>query len=250
MYISYIHKAESETGDSPGVHPFYKHSFAALYDIPESMVETNAVSKLWTLSALKGTLSASNKETKVGYFFDVRTTEDFSCPAPEYKLLDFLKLKHTVPLGIKGMGSLALVQAFRIAEQYISNQEAVLFCTVEQYHRFDAISDDLSKGHATTFLVTAESGEYRLESARLFPSEEALQCSLSNEAFDAIYIDSCCHLTNATGMIKIDPFLTDAIIRFSNDAKEKNTFRAACISSYHNTYGYYILVKGSDMYEI
>ena len=85
LYISSIYyiQRESSGKNYPDVHPFYKDSFSFLYDLEEIRTAEKRETD-WMMEALKNTMADANPEHPPKYFFDVRTTEEFSCPAPEY----------------------------------------------------------------------------------------------------------------------------------------------------------------------
>lgn len=245
MYISFIHYSQTEPdyNDKPILHPFYTDSFSALYDIPKDSLIKNEKSDIeWVLSAMRSSIKRIDVEPK--YFFDVRTTEDFSSPAPEYVLLHRLNLKNTAPLSIKGMGALALIQAFRISEQYLDKSEIALFCLVEQYHRYDMNNEKDSIGHAVAFIISKEPGEFLIEAMGFCKTRQELLRLLQDEVFDAILIDA-----NQDSLLTIPaseglaPFLTEPLLYLNRMAARLQSFRVVCVSQHYNTYGYYIIRK-------
>lgn len=244
MYVSYINYSEkNDSNGNPTLHPFYCDSFSALYDIPKDSLCTNEKVDLeWILSSMRNTLKKIKKEPN--YFFDVRTTEDFSSPAPEYALLHRLNFKNTAPLSIKGMGTLSLIQAFRISEQYLKESEIALFCLAEQYHRYDANGEKDFRGHAITFIMTKEPGEFLIEEMGFCETKQELLTLCKTEVFDAIYIDANSEtLSTIPASIGLTPFLTEPFLCLNRITTRFQSFRVICISQYYNTFGYYIIRK-------
>lgn len=245
MYVSFINYSENKPdgNGNPTLHPFYFDSFSTLYGIPKDSLCVNEKRDLeWVLSSMRNTLNNIGKEPN--YFFDVRTTEDFSSPAPEYALLHRLNFKNSAPLSIKGMGTLSLIQAFRISEQYLKESEIALFCLVEQYHRYDVNSEKDFRGNALTFLATKKQGEFLIEEMGFCETKQELLILCQTEAFDAIYIDANSEtLSTIPASIRLTPFLTEPFLYLKKIAARFKSFRVICISQYYNTFGYYVIRK-------
>lgn len=241
MFISFIHygKKEESNDASPSIHPFYKDSFTKLYGISKNELKSSfEIPTEWILSTIKRTLA--NIKTEPEFFFDVRSTEDFSSPAPEYVLLHQLNLKHTSPLSIKGMGSLSIIQALQISDLYLTEFNSALFCIVEEYHRYD--KEKKPRGYVASFILSKLTGELEIEDYGFFESKQDLIKYLSNEKFDIIYTEPnmLSEFSNATSL---NVFLTDTFLQLSNIAIKDVLFRTICISQYQDMYGYYVIRK-------
>lgn len=245
MYISFIRLSGTNSDDDQtAVHSFYKDTFSALYGIPRDRIdEVKKTRESWLMPAMRDTLLSAQLKYEPKYFFDVRTTEEFSSPAPEYLLLHGLGLKRTSPLSIKGMDSLALIQAFRLAELYMSDDDVSLFCAAEQYNKYDV--NRQTNGYAVAFLVTKTQGDMLIELSGFCKSKEDMDKLLKNDTFDAIYTDIDPNLLSGTlPVVSVSPFLTQAFAYAEELYKNGFPFRVICISQYRNIYGYYIIRKG------
>ena len=238
LYISSIHyiQRESSGNNYPDVHLFYKDSFCFLYDLEEVRTAEQRETD-WMIEALKNTMTEVNTEHPPKYFFDVRTTEEFSCPAPEYYLLKQLYIKHISPISVKGMEGLSLIQAFLIAEQYVQIQESALFCVAQRYHCYDNIISH--EQTAVSFIVSKESGDYFLESVGFCRNYEEVAQMVQDNSFNMIYTDI--ELTRSHALTKTTPFLTQPLILLTSSSVLND--RILCISEYQGCYGYYIIRK-------
>lgn len=55
------------------------------------------------------------------YYIDVRASEDYSAPAPDYFLLSKVGLKHTKPLNIRGISNTGLIHSLKIMKLQLEN---------------------------------------------------------------------------------------------------------------------------------
>ena len=251
MYISFINDQEKDDCGSyePNVHPFYTDTFTALYELssnyhkPTYLRDSNTD---WMIPPLKRTLDHTNKEPLL--FFDVRTTEDFSSPAPAYLLLKNLALEHTSPLSIKGMGTLAVVQAFQITNLYLTDSGTALFNVAEEYHRFDPVQEIQLGGSAVSFLLSKRQGEMIIEEYGFFDSEEEMTSYLSENIFDMIYTDSF-QIFGYANTSPLYRFLTDAFRKLSELNVRLTSFRTAFLARYKDKYGYYVIRKDGNASE-
>lgn len=122
------------------VHPFYKKTFAVQYgiseeDIPICKEGYPVGNREFLLNVLK--IVSKNCGEQIRMFLDIRRTEEYSETAPEYTLLQGIGLEKINPLGIKGMGSMALLQGLQIADAYLRETETVLVCCTEAYTPYD-----------------------------------------------------------------------------------------------------------------
>ena len=88
--------------DGTFVHPFYRDTFAALYGInAEKCSEEEGACPDANLKMLLPLIknAAKGYEDRIGFFYDVRTTEEFGYPAPEYLLLMAQGSPMFLPLG-------------------------------------------------------------------------------------------------------------------------------------------------------
>lgn len=122
------------------VHPFYRDTFVALYGIDaekgseEEECCPDANLKM-LLPLIKNTVKGY--EDRIGFFYDVRTTEEFGYPAPEYLLLHGAGLTHISPLGVKGMKALVFPFALLLAEQEMKEGDYALVCCAQLDTPFD-----------------------------------------------------------------------------------------------------------------
>lgn len=121
-------QGEWEPGGIPVVHPYYWTTFSVLHGA-ESPAQYWAADNTQFLLDPIGRASAACRE-QLTDFLDVRTTEEYGAPAPEYLLLDRAGLNHLSPLAIRGMESLALPQALEIAQVQLqqNGSRKVLLC--------------------------------------------------------------------------------------------------------------------------
>lgn len=128
--ITYLSCARGqwEPGEIPVVHPYYWRSFAVLRGREEAAQYWATDNIQFLLEPIRRA-SAACREQLTG-FLDVRTTEEYGGPAPEYLLLDQAGLNCLSPLAIRGMGSLALLQALEIAQNQLQQNRSgkILVC--------------------------------------------------------------------------------------------------------------------------
>jgi hypothetical protein len=125
----YVEKGADVASLASLVHPFYRASFHTLSGVnifpAEDRLDLEANNKL--LYPLITKVAASHADD-ITRFFDVRTKEEYSRPAPEYSLLYQAGLKNVSPLCIKGMGALSFPMALKMADCDIDKKEIALFC--------------------------------------------------------------------------------------------------------------------------
>lgn len=128
--ITYLSCARGqwEPGEIPVVHPYYWRSFAALRGREEAAQYWATDNTQFLLEPIRRASAACREQ--LTSFLDVRTTEEYGAPAPEYLLLDRAGLNHLSPLAIRGMESLALPQALEIAQVQLqqNGSRKVLLC--------------------------------------------------------------------------------------------------------------------------
>ena len=138
--IKYLADSKRVQEDGRFVHPFYRDTFSTLYGIDvevlpvEEDVYPDANLKM-LLPLIKSTVNGY--EDRVRFFYDVRTTEEFGYPAPEYLLLHGAGLKHVAPLGVKGMKALAFPFALLLAEHAMKDGDYALVCCAQLNTPFD-----------------------------------------------------------------------------------------------------------------
>lgn len=138
--INYLSYSKELQNNGKFIHPFYINTFSTLYgiDVGELPVEDGVYPNAnlnMLLPLIKST--AKGYEDRIRLFYDVRTTEEFGYPAPEYLLLHGTGLEHTTPLGIKGMKALAFPFALLLAEHEIKDGDYALICCAQLNIPFD-----------------------------------------------------------------------------------------------------------------
>lgn len=115
-------------GDIPVVHPYYKNSFQALSPSEDPSCTWNMEDVDFLVPMLKRTIGEWPRE--IASFYDVRLTENYSHPAPEYRLMDRLGIVNISPVAIRGMSGLAYLEALAMAEDdlHASPNQGVLLC--------------------------------------------------------------------------------------------------------------------------
>lgn len=137
------------------VHPFYRTAYGKLYgknamaNDGENEHPHNSASLI--IPVLNKAISG--EKTSPSLFFDVRMTEEYCSPAPEYMLLHSVGIKKINPLGVKGMGVMSLPFAVELAELYLKENEIALFCCVEQYVPEDGEQYICNDSQACAFFV-------------------------------------------------------------------------------------------------
>lgn len=116
------------------VHPFYRTGYAKLTGVEEALVPTQedlypGDNEAMLLPLLKKTKEAF--DLPITNFLDIRTTEEYAHPAPEYRLLSGLGLRRISPLGIKGMSGRAFLMGLMILSGSFQPEEATLVCCAE-----------------------------------------------------------------------------------------------------------------------
>lgn len=245
MYISFLNTALLEASDEDYVvHSFYADSFSTLYDVPkEKIINSKKIPTENTdflLSVIGKTMKKSNN--KPNYFFDIRTTEEFGRTAPEYALLHELNLNTTVPLSIKGMGSLSIILGFQLASLYIENKKTALFCVSELYHKYDEVSAEKKNKKAVSFFLTSDKGKIKLKDFGFIKTAEETENLLRDEHFDAVFIENT-ELTNANN-IQVIPVNSGLVSPFMHEIISSPAFRLMTILRYKDNYGFYIIEKG------
>lgn len=242
MFISNIHLSEADNNtQSSTIHNFYRDSFSALYGIKnEEICNFNDLNIEWILNSLKNTLINQQEEAESPeYFFDIRTTEDYSSPAPEYLILHKLGLKNTNPLSVKGMGTISFIMALKIADTYLKNDEKALFCLMEQYNRYDINKAD---GYCASFLASRMKGDYKIVEYDIYSSEDQIRRLIKEKRFDDIIVED----GNDESTIKIEydvPFLTGIFGMLKAQLDNCNK-RLLFIYKSHGMWGYIIFSKG------
>lgn len=122
------------------VHPFYRDTFAKLYNVDaQSLISANEDYPKESLNLLLPLLRDVSKgyEEKIRCFYDVRITEEFGYPAPEYLLLQGAELSKVSPLCVKGMKALSLPFALILAEHALQNGDYGVICCANLNTPFD-----------------------------------------------------------------------------------------------------------------
>lgn len=128
--IQYLSCAQNEwePGEIPVVHPYYWTTFTMLRGEAGPAQYWAADNTRFLLEPICRAGEACRKQ--LTGFLDVRTTEEYGAPAPEYQLLDRAGLNRLSPLAIRGMESLALLQALEIAQIQLQQDSSgkILVC--------------------------------------------------------------------------------------------------------------------------
>lgn len=133
-----VKKSVPEKGNF--VHPFYRDTFAKLYGVDaKSLITPDGEYPQESTNLLLPILSKviENYEDKIRCFYDVRISEEFGSPAPEYLLLKGTNLNKISPLSVKGMKALSLPFALLLAEHELQDEEYGLFCCADLNTPFD-----------------------------------------------------------------------------------------------------------------
>lgn len=248
LRILYIHVASEELSGRQNsiVHPFYADSFSALYPLSKADLTPDAPlfgAETVIFPALSAVLNELQDGRKPDYFFDVRTTEEFSCVAPEYSLLSALNLNDVAPLSVKGMGSLSIIQAFALASLYMRSSQCALFCVAESYHRYDEAWNTKSTAKAAGFLLSPTSGDMTLESFGFLKSGQEISKLFQGGNFDCVFLQDAALAPDTfdSPVVPVSCGLTDPFIAF---AERPEPFRILTLLKRRNHYGFYIIRKG------
>lgn len=240
----------------PAAHPFYEDSFAALYQVEKgSLPHADQPFPTENLPFLLEVLRPVLAKAPAGfpaYFFDVRTTEEFSQTAPEYALLEGLGLQHTQPLSVKGMGSLALILGLQLASLYLESGQNALMCCAELDTIYDAPLRESLCRKACGFFLDRGSGTVQLERFGFCEDKRELQRlaeRFTEEAQpDWIYTEepafahgnlSAPVTVGSNGML--DPFF-----RLADESAHARSFRILTLLRHGKRYGYYELYKKGE----
>lgn len=119
--------------DQPLVHPFYKEGFCRLNNIQDEKYSQDHDDQEYPDYNRRFLVPILN-EAADGYtndivrFFDIRTTEEYCHPAPEYLLMHEIGIKRVNPLGVKGMGPLAFPFGLQLANSMAIGERALICC--------------------------------------------------------------------------------------------------------------------------
>lgn len=256
MYLSWIHTAVGAAPDERArvVHPFYADTFSALYHIAESdfaSEEPYLFAEQFPLSVLRATLSELNDGPAPEYFFDIRTTEEFTRVAPDYDLLYRLRMNRASPLSVKGMGSLALIQGFAIASVYLRGSRRALFCLDEQYHRLDSLPFRTLSAKAAAFVLSADGGEIALERFGFLKDRGEIPELLHQGHFDRVFLEDSSLSVQSLDvtLTLLDSGLVDPFASLSAYGTQNCSFRFLVLLKYRDSFGFYILRKERSAHE-
>lgn len=233
----------------PVVHPFYRDAFSALYHVEKSsLAEDDRVypteNYTFLLDMLHTVLQKAPPDLQTpDYFFDTRITEEFCQTAPEYALLEGLGLRRTQPLGIRGMGSLALVYSFQLADLYLSKKDIALMCCAE----LDTVYDHPPKSEpcrkACGFIISRQSGDCILEKFGFIQSKQDAAELAESKEVEQVYTNSSAiahAISDADVLITPNGFL-DPLMHLIDQKKQGRAFRQLVILQYGEQFGYYQL---------
>lgn len=232
--------------DIPVVHPFYCDTFSTLYHIPkEALSIDQRPYPTENYHFLLDTLRPVLQEGKCpSYFFDIRSTEEFTQTAPEYALLDGLHINNAQPLCVKGMGSLALPQGFRIASLYLKPGEQALMCCSRLETKYDS-SGGAPRRMACGFLLERGAGDLTIERFGLLDSCSEVQKLVDSSNADSIYteepaltaeLDSSVIVCGEEGML--EPFSL-----LMKTAEPNHSLRLLVILKQGRHYGFYQILR-------
>ncbi|MBQ7219444.1 MAG: hypothetical protein IJS28_00530 [Synergistaceae bacterium] len=153
-------------GFGQAVHGFYRDSFAALYKIDSSSVSGECGYLTRHADFIVPLLKAASRGfgDKINFFYDIRNSEEYEQPSPDYALLSRVGLNHVSPLCIRDKEGASLITALQIARfDAVGDDEPVLFCCSEMFTRYDKDFDGSLKACAFLLFPNAEGAEYTLE---------------------------------------------------------------------------------------
>lgn len=232
MFISFFNTAVRPPDVRLALNKFYMDSFKALYNITDD-IEAEAADLEFPLMVLRKTISEKIGD-KPKYFFDIRTTEEFGNPAPEYLLLYKLGLNNTVPLSIKGMGNLAIIQGFAFAELCLNGNETALFYIAEAYNRFD--QKKYKAQSSGSFIVSANNGEMRIEK---YGFTDDIRAVIQSGSFDHIWTDD----PDSDKFADVADFGLTGLFPGNEMMKNTSEFRTLTILRHKDKYGFFIIGK-------
>lgn len=235
------------------VHPFYQDSFSALYQVEKSTLINDGrafptENLQFLLGVLRSVLAKASVEPQApAYFFDIRTTEEFSQTAPEYALLENLELRHTQPLSIKGMGSLALIMGLQLASLYLEMGQSALVSCSELDTVYDATLRDKLCRRACGFLLGYGSGEFELERFGFCEDPKELLTLVESRRPDWIYTEdpATAQIIPSNAVTVGSNGMLDPLFHLSEESTHKS-FRILTLLRHGKHYGYYELYKKGE----
>ena len=131
--LNFVFSKEPELeSDQLLVHPFYKEGFCRLNNISEDEYSQEHsdqypdYNRRFLVPILRK--AADGYTNDIVRFYDIRTTEEYCHPAPEYLLMHDIGIKWVDPLGVKGMGLLAFPFGLQLADSMAAGERALICC--------------------------------------------------------------------------------------------------------------------------
>ena len=235
LYMKNLVLAETEKlPDNAGwVHPYYRESFKQLYEIrkhiPNLSTEKPPRENFNMLSSIICNV-ADSYDGNIVQFLDVRTTEEYCQVAPEYELLERAKLNSVNPMGLKGMGGLALPMAIKISDSSLRNGEASLICCAD----LPIPLDNRYERNACAFIV--EKTDRIIDAIKICSysdrmTEKELAYYIEQHCFDEIFRD--------TDELFINPFFSIRILE-----EKQELFNILIVWKREDFLGYLHLQRG------
>ncbi|MCT4688878.1 hypothetical protein [Vallitalea sp.] len=176
--------------------PFYNSTYERLYSKSTSN-KSNSIKapigeklsgKELILKALDEVYISRKKQPLVEplYYFDIRSSEDYSTPAPDYYILNRLGIKHAKALNIRGVSNVALIHMLKMAKFILEQKEDYLLVSISQ--RLDP-DDFRGEGYiladgAIAFICNKNKGQeegYYIKELFITESEKELLCKISDK---------------------------------------------------------------------
>lgn len=240
--------------DAPIVHPFYITSFEKLYGINKTENLPNIVptdNHKLLLSVIHQSIKCY--KNKIMYFYDIRTTEEYGSPAPEYKLLYDAGLKNLSPISINGEGGLSLPFALHILMQFTKENQIALVCCSEMYNKYD-LEFKNKKREACSFLVHCTNdydkseNHFIIQNVRYNIKIDDIISYIMLNHIDSVFTDderlNILPLTKVfyTGDGFVRPFIALNKMNVKNDG-----FNSLIVYHCNNKYGFVHLSKGVNI---
>lgn len=229
------------------VHPFYRTSFSVLNGIPEEKIKVSegipSANRTVLLEQLR--LALGDYRDEIRQFYDIRTSEEYGQTAPQYSLLDGLGLNHVSPLSLRGMGSLAFLQALDLAELSLQRDEMALMSCSELFSAYDAGQYEVvPKRRACAFLIRKTESSIGRHSRVLLRyglelSFDQLEKAVSSCHMDVLYseIPELVHSSKASLSVGGKNGFLDVFYLIKEHSRERSTWSMMAAFCSHSHYG-------------
>lgn len=151
--VDFVWSKESAGLSNPYVHSFYKTMFMKLNGLEETEAEVyigknGAVT--YNCDFLYPLVKAVWEKHKncTTHFYDIRTSEEAGQAAPEYAIMKRAGMKDISPVGIKGMGSMALLLGLQMMELDTVEGECAIMLLAEMEHHLEAQGENIANAFA------------------------------------------------------------------------------------------------------